>query len=66
MPWTDWQFWAVTAAALVAGFVILRPLLPTRGSGGSCRGCPADGAPAKPKRATLTIEGETPSQASRD
>jgi|LakMenEpi03Aug12_release.lakeMendotaPanAssembly.Ray.scaffolds.fasta_scaffold3467674_2 hypothetical protein len=67
MPWSDWQFWAVSLAALAGAFFVIRPLLPTR-SGGSCRSCPADGAPPKPKRATLTIEGEAPgsAQARRD
>jgi hypothetical protein len=68
MPWTDWQFWTVSAAALIAAFVVIRPLLPSRSSGGACRSCPADGARPAPKRATLTIEGETPGapQAGRD
>jgi hypothetical protein len=62
MPWTDWQFWTVTAAAIVAACFVLRPMLPSRPGGGSCRGCPADGAPAKPRRATLTIEGHEPGE----
>ncbi len=27
MPWHDWQFWVVTAAAIVALAALLRPLL---------------------------------------
>lgn len=28
MPWTDWQFWLVTLAALLAAGWLLRGLLP--------------------------------------
>jgi hypothetical protein len=68
MPWSDWQFWAVSLAALAAAILVIRPLLPARGGGAPCRSCPADGAPPRPKRATLTIEGEAPgsAQARRD
>lgn len=28
LPWDDWQFWIVSAAALMAAFVLLRGVLP--------------------------------------
>lgn len=52
MPWTDWQFWVATLGALAAVAFIVRPLLGRRGGSGD--GC----APARPRRATLTI-GDT-------
>jgi hypothetical protein len=51
MPWSDWQFWAATAAALVGGYFVLRPLLPGRKS--DCGGC--EPGAARPKRTALTI-----------
>ena len=28
MPWSDWQFWVVSLAALWAGYVIFRQIIP--------------------------------------
>lgn len=48
-PWTDWQFWVVTALALAALYYLARPFLPARGKSKACRGCRADhAAPARP------------------
>ncbi len=44
MPWDDWQFYAVTAVALLCVWAIVRPLLPGRGKRG------------KGKRVSLTID----------
>ena len=46
LPLTDWQFYVVTAAFLVAGFVFLRTMLPKRR------------AAARRKRVNLTIGGK--------
>lgn len=45
MPIGDWQFWVASAGALAALWLLLKPLLGTRGGGA--------GAPAR--RTTLTI-----------
>jgi hypothetical protein len=46
MPWHDWQFWFVTAAAALAAWWVLRTIIrPSRPS------------PKRQKRAKLTIEG---------
>jgi hypothetical protein len=37
----DWQTVVVTAAALVAAFVLVRPLLGPRDAGASCPSCAA-------------------------
>lgn len=48
IPYQDWQFWAVSAAALIAGLWLFRALLPFK--------------PLKRKRrtrrATLTVDGK--------
>ena len=44
MPWDDWQFYAVTAVALLCAWVIVGPLLPGRRKRG------------KGKRVSLTID----------
>lgn len=53
MPWADWQFWAVTAAALAGAWFVLRPLLPGRRDDCGACGPPA----ARPKRTNLTVGG---------
>lgn len=52
IPFADWQFWLVTLIALVALWLMLRPLLPPRLGGKRGRG--------KRTRATLTIGGRGP------
>ena len=57
LPADQWQFWVVTAVALAAAWLLVRPFL--RRSPGGCRGC-GSGAPssARRRRATpLTIDG---------
>ncbi len=46
MPWHDWQFYVVTAAALLAACIILRQLVPKTGSSGPACGACATGPPA--------------------
>ncbi len=42
MPWLDWQFYVVTAAALWAAWSVLRQLLPKTGPAGPvCGACAA-------------------------
>lgn len=49
MPWTDWQFWVVTAAAVVSLWVLLRPFWKTSGDNPACGSC-ASGAAACARR----------------
>lgn len=35
MPWGDWQFWIVTIIVLLAGWWILKPIIPRRKTPGS-------------------------------
>ena len=60
MPVGDWQFWIVTLVAVAGIVLIVRPLLPSKTPAPPCGGC-AKAAPAKPRHAMLTIEGERPS-----
>ena len=52
MPWGDGQFWVATIGAIAGLAFMVRPLFARRGGAGD--GC----APARPRRATLTI-GDT-------
>lgn len=47
MPWSDWQFWVVTAVMLTAGWVGLRSLTIPR--------------KPRPKATTLTVSARGPS-----
>lgn len=60
MPWTDWQFWVVTVAAVVGVAFIVRPMLPsrTKKSGAACPGCSSGKAAMKPRRAQLTVSAK--------
>ena len=57
MPWTDWQFWTVTVAALIAAWCVVRPFIPSKRPPASCPGCPSAEASKKPRETTLTIDG---------
>jgi len=59
LPTGEWQFWVVSAIALAAGLLILRPLLASRRSSTPCGGCPKHEA-ARPRATSLTIEGASP------
>ena len=59
MPFGDWQFWIVSLVALGGVALLVRPLLPSKTPAPPCGGC-AKSAPAKPRHAMLTIEGERP------
>ncbi|MFZ9690189.1 MAG: hypothetical protein ACO3DS_10175 [Phycisphaerales bacterium] len=50
-PVDDWQFWAVTACALVGAWFVLRPILPRTLK---------PRAKARPTRARLTSGGKPP------
>ncbi len=60
MPWLDWQFYIVTAAAVWGALTLLRQLLPKSGPAGPACGACASGACAcakKPPAAPLvTLE----------
>lgn len=63
LPLDNWQFWAVSALALVAAAAVVRPLLPRKKQdSAACRGCPSgsdpDASATKPKRVELTIGGK--------
>lgn len=49
-PIGDWQFWVVSAAALIAAWVVLRRVIPT----------PGKKRRARERKASLTVEGRTP------
>ncbi len=49
-PWTDWQFWLVTAIASWCAWIVLRQLLPRQKSSTSCGAC-ASGTAACAKQA---------------
>lgn len=57
IPIGDWQFWIVSLAALAGVALLVRPLIASKSSTPPCGGC-AKSSPAKPRHATLTIEGE--------
>lgn len=59
MPWNDWQFWLVTAAALVAAVLVVRPMLPRKSNDGpACPGCGPGQAAHKSRRAQLTVSAK--------
>lgn len=51
MPVHDWQFWVVTAFALIAVVYIIRALLPAKYRPGGRRG--------RGKRTTITVDGKS-------
>lgn len=67
MPWTDWQFWIVTLAALWGGRVILRQIIPARGDDApACGSCAAGAAAcAKPDEEAVSPVSELPVVSSR-
>ena len=56
IPTGDWQFWAATALAIGAMWLVLRPLLPTRSKkkNAACPGCPSGDAACLPPRAVAS------------
>ncbi len=52
MPWHDWQFYVVTAAAFAAAWMLLRQLFPRSGASGPACGACATGAAACAKPRT--------------
>ena len=48
MPWTDWQFWVVTLAALWGARIIVRQIIPSKKDESACASC-AVGAAAMAK-----------------
>jgi hypothetical protein len=61
MPLHDWQFWIVTALAVLGGWRMFRLIVPAKRAGdSSCHSCPSGAASGGPKkRVTLTIEQQT-------
>lgn len=61
MPFTDWQFYFVTAAALWGGWQVLRPFASSRkGAGSPCGGC-AVGNAACAKASRQAASASSPS-----
>lgn len=56
LPIGEWQFWVASGLALVAAFLVLKPLLPSKRPSPPCGGC-GRSKPAAPARTELTIEG---------
>ena len=50
MPWHDWQFYLVTAAAVWGAWIVLRQLLPRRDPSAPACGACASGAAACAKK----------------
>ncbi len=55
MLWNEIQFWIVSLIALIGLYVVLRPLLPSKGSSPACPSCTAKPGLKKPKLTPLTI-----------
>ena len=55
MPWTEWQFWIVSLLALAGLYLVLRPLLPSKGASPACSSCTSNPGVKKPKLTPLTI-----------
>lgn len=58
MPWRDWQFWFVSALALLGVWTLARPFLSRRATpvDSGCPNCATGSAAAKPRRVALTVE----------
>ncbi len=55
MPWLDWQFYVVTAAAVWGAWILLRQLLPSSGPSGPACGACAAGACACARKPTAAV-----------
>ncbi len=60
MPWLDWQFYVVTAAAAWGAWVLLRQFLPKSGPAGPVCGACGTGAAACACAKTSPAEAATP------
>ena len=61
MPWLDWQFYVVTAAALWGAWTLLRQLLPRPGPAGpACGACGAGACGCAVKRPPIAAEAPGP------
>jgi len=58
LPLTDWQFYVVTGAFLIAVWLVIRPLLPRKDASGGCPNCAAGASPKRSRKMGLTVEGE--------
>jgi hypothetical protein len=56
LPFDQWQFYVVTAVAMLGLWALVRPFL--RRSTGGCHGCGS--APRRVRRTPLTIEKRAP------
>ena len=55
MLWNEIQFWIVSLIALAGLYVVLRPLLPSKGGSPACPFCTAKPGVKKPRLTPLTI-----------
>ncbi len=60
MPWNDWQFYVVTAAAAWGAWALLRQLLPRSGDSGPACGACATGAAACVKKPPAAAGASSP------
>ncbi len=57
-PWADWQFWAVTAAAVWGGWTLARQFLPRRDRN-ACGACAAGSAAVAKKQPLVVLGGRS-------
>ena len=58
LPWADWQFYAVTVAAVGGGWLVVKPLLARRGkSAQGCSNCTFGTKTAAPEPSNLVQLG---------
>ncbi len=57
MPWLDWQFYVVTAAAIWGAWSVVRQLLPRSGPAGPACGACAAGACACARKPPVAVPG---------
>ena len=56
MPYSDWQFWVVTALFLGGLWMIARLFMPPRKNGARCPTCSPGAERTRKRRVSLTIE----------
>ncbi len=61
VPLDDWQFYVVTALALVSLWLVVKPFVASRreggGGGGGCHSCGGGPSATRRRRVTMTIRG---------
>ena len=58
VPLDDWQFYVVTALAIVSLWLVVKPFVASRREGGGgCHSCGGGPPAARRRRVTMTIRG---------